>query len=125
MSKARDVVGAIAAVLMLLSSAAHVLLGWKVLSAELEAAHVQGHLLLGLRIGWYFGGVAMLLLGIILLTLFAARLRGERRPLLPAAAVAIGYLAFGGWALAISGDPFFAVFIVPGALLAVASLFGS
>ena len=125
MSKARDVVGAIAAVLILLSGAAHVLLGWKVLSGELEAAHVQGHLLLGLRIGWYFGGVAMLLLGIILLTLFAARLRGERRPLLPAAAVSIGYLAFGGWALAISGDPFFDVFIVPGALLAVASFFGS
>ena len=118
-------VGAIAAVLMLLSSAAHVLLGWKALSAELAAAHVQGDLLLGLRLGWYFGGLAMLLLGIILLTLFAARLRGERRPLLPAAVVAIGYVAFGAWALAVSGDPFFMVFIVPGALLAVASLFGS
>jgi hypothetical protein len=125
MSKARDIVGVIAAALMLLSSAAHVLLGWKALSAELEAAHVQGELLLGLRIGWYFGGVAMLLLGIILLTLFAARLRGERRPLLPAAVVALGYLAFGGWALTVSGNPFFMVFIVPGALLAVASLFGS
>src|SRR4026208_510102 len=114
MPKARDGGGGVSAVVMRLSSAAHVLLGWKVLSAELEAAHVQGHLLLGLRIGWYFGGVAMLLLGIIPLTLFAAGLRGERRPLLPAAAVSIGYLAFGGWALAISGDPFFAVFIVPG-----------
>ena len=86
---------------------------------------MQGDLLLGLRLAWYFGGVAMLLLGIILLALFAARLRGERRPLLTAAVVAIGYLAFGAWALAVSGDPFFTVFIVPGVLLAVASLFRS
>ena len=125
MSKARDVAGATAAVLILLSSAAHTVLGWKALSAELDAAHVQGDLLLGLRMGWYFGGVAMLLLGIILLALFAARLRGESRPLLPAAVVAIGYLAFGAWALGISGNPFFTVFIVPGVLLAAASLFRS
>lgn len=125
MSKARDVAGVIASVLILLSSAAHTLLGWKALSAELEAAHVQGNLLLGLRLGWYFGGLAMLLLGVILLALFGARLRGESRPLLPATVVAIGYLAFGAWALAVSGDPFFTVFIVPGVLLAVASLFRS
>jgi len=125
MSKARDVAGTTAAVLILLSSAAHTVLGWKALSEELDAAHVQGDLLLGLRIGWYFGGVAMLLLGINLLALFAARLRGESRPLFPAAVVAIGYLAFGAWALGISGNPFFTVFIVPGALLAVASLFRS
>ena len=125
MSKARDLAGAIAALLILLSSAAHTLLGWKALSAELDAAHVQGNLLLGLRLGWYFGGLAMLLLGIILLALFGARLRGERRPLLPATVVAIGYLAFGAWALAVSGDPFFTVFIVPGVLLTAASLFRS
>src|SRR5262245_15108148 len=125
MSKTRDVAGVIAAALILLSSAAHTLLGWKALSAELDAAHVQGSLLLGLKIGWYFGGLTMLLLGIILLTLFAARLRGERRPLLPATAVSLGYLAYGAWALTVSGDPFFTVFIVPGALLAAASLFRS
>ena len=62
MSRARDIAGLAASALILLSSAAHSLLGWKALSSEL---------------------------------------------------------------LGISGDPFFSVFIVPGALLAIASLFRS
>lgn len=125
MSKARDIAGMVAAVLILLSSAAHTLLGWPVLSGKLAESHVPVDLLLGLKIGWYFGGLAMLLFGIVLATLFAARLRGQSRSLLPAIVVGVGYLAFGAWALAVSGDPFFTVFIVPGALLAVAAWFRS
>ena len=125
MSRARDVAGLVASVLILLSSAAHTLLGWRAVSAELAAAHVQGELLLGLRIGWYFGGLAMLLIGTILLALFVARLRGEGRTLLPATVVGVGYLAFGAWALMVSGDPFFTVFVLPGALLAIAAWFRS
>ena len=89
-----------------------------------ERRALQGDLLLGLRIGWVLGGVAMLLLGIILLALFAARLRGESRPLFPRPSWPSA-TSYGAWALGISGDPFFTVFIVPGALLAVASLFRS
>ena len=125
MSKLRDISGAIGGALILLSSAAHTLLGWKALSAELADAHVQGDLLVGLKMGWYFGGLAMLLLGTIMLRLFVARLRGKARSLVPASVVAIGYLGFGAWALAVSGNPFFMVFIVPGVLLAGASLFRS
>ena len=35
---------------------------------------------------------------------------------------ALAYLAFGVWALVASGNPFFYIFIVPGAMLAIASL---
>jgi hypothetical protein len=93
MARARDIAGLVAGVLILLSSAAHTLLGWRQLSGELAAAHVEGELLRGLQFGWYFGGVAMLLLAVILLALFAGRLRGEGRWLLPAATVGAGYLA--------------------------------
>jgi hypothetical protein len=119
--RAREILGIIAALMLILSSAAHSLLGWPALRSELAAAEVPGDLMLGLKIGWQFGGVAMLTLGVILLVLFARRLRGGTASVVPARVVALAYLAFGAWALAASrGDPFFLVFIVPGLLLAIA-----
>jgi hypothetical protein len=50
-----------------------------------------------------------------------AALRGAAAPRVPAAIVSVAYLVFGAGALAVSGDPFFLVFIVPGLLLAFAS----
>ena len=122
MSRTRAVLGLTAGVMLILSSAAHSILGWRALSGELAAAHVPAELVLGLQVGWQFGGVAMLAFGVILLGLFARRWRGEPVSLLPAAIVAAAYLGFGGWALLASNfDPFFLVFIVPGVLLALAA----
>ena len=122
MARARAVLGLIAGAILILSSAGHSILGWKELSGSLTAAHVPTELVLGLQVGWQFGGVAMLALGVILLALFARRWRGEPVSLLPAATVAVAYLGFGAWALLASNfDPFFLVFIVPGVLLALAS----
>lgn len=121
MSRLRNVLGLVAAVLMLASSAAHSLLGWPQLRAALGTAHAPPDLVQGLAIGWHFGGATMVTLGVMLAWLFIDRLRGRATSRRPAAFVAALYLVFGAWALAVSDmDPFFLVFVVPGLLLLAA-----
>jgi uncharacterized membrane protein YhaH (DUF805 family) len=117
----RGALGRIAGAILVLSSGAHSLLGWKALNAELAAAQVPPQLVFGLKVGWHFGGVAMLAFGIIALALFAARLQGRRVSLFPALVTSVAYLGFGTWALIASHfNPFFFVFLVPAVLLVVA-----
>jgi hypothetical protein len=61
MSRLRAILGLVAGVMVLLSGAAHSLLGWKALHAELATAGVPPILELNLKIGWHFGGAAMAL----------------------------------------------------------------
>lgn len=111
------ILGIIAAVILILSSAAHSLMGWKALAAQLAQANAPADLIGGLRIGWHFGGACMLTLGIIVLTIFIRRM-----PAMPAFATGVLYVVFGAWALAVSDfNPFFAIFIVPGVLLLIAA----
>jgi len=93
------------------------------MAERLSTTNAPSDLITGLRIGWMFGGAAMVALGVIVIATFAARLRGARPPLLPVVVVAIVYLAFGAWSIAASGgDLFFlGVFVVPGALLGIAA----
>ncbi|MFL5385595.1 MAG: hypothetical protein ACJ8GN_24005 [Longimicrobiaceae bacterium] len=121
MGRTRSILGIVAGVLMLASAAAHSLLGWPQLRAKLAESNVPGDLAQGLAVGWHFGGAAMVAFAAIVLWTFVRRLRGEAAPLVPPAIVAATYLAFGAGALAITGDPFFLVFIVPGLMLAAAS----
>jgi hypothetical protein len=120
-NRLRATLGVIAGVLMLLSSAAHSLLGWPALTAKLAETHAPADLVQGLAVGWHFGGAAMLTFACIVLWLFGRALRGRAVSLMPARIITVLYLAFGAGALAITRDPFFMVFIVPGALLAIAS----
>ena len=111
------ILGIIAAIILILSSAAHSLLGWKALDAQLAQTNAPADLINGLRIGWQFGGACMLTFGIVVLMIFLRRM-----PTLPAFAVGVLYVVFGAWALAVSGfNPFFAIFIVPGVMLLVAA----
>lgn len=123
MTRVRNILGLIAAILIILSSAAHSLLGWKALGAQLSAAGAPADLIGGLRIGWQFGGAAMLTFGVLALMIFFHRLRGEGVLAFPAFLIGLLYVLFGAWAMAVSGfDPFFAgVFLVPGALLLFAA----
>jgi len=122
MTRARNIIGLIAAVFIVLSSAAHSLLGWKALGARLAATTAPADLTRGLRIGWQFGGAAMLALGIILAAIFIRRVRGEVVDALPALVIGMLYAGFGGWALAVSGlQPFFANFVILGAMLLFAA----
>jgi TRAP-type C4-dicarboxylate transport system permease small subunit len=119
--KWRAAVGLVASLILILSSGAHAILGWKALSAQLAATTAPADLVRGLRIGWQFGGFAMLAFGIIAATIFLRRLRGEAASTLPTIVIGVCYVLFGAWALFVSRDPFFLIMLVPGALLLVAS----
>ena len=121
MSRTRRVVGILAGALLVLSAGAHCFLGGAALRAELVAANVPADLLRGAMIGWYFGGIAMLAFGGIVLHTFARQRPPAPASLAPAQIVAATYLLFGVGALVATGfDPFFLVFLVPGLLLAAA-----
>ena len=122
MNRLRIGLGLLAGVLLVLSSAAHVLLGWKQLGIELAKTQAPLNLVSGLSIGWHFAGVAMLAFGCIVLFTFVEALRGRPVSFRPVGFIALVYIVFGIWALSVSNlDPFFLVFIVPGLLLAAAS----
>jgi uncharacterized membrane protein YhaH (DUF805 family) len=122
MTRVRTVLGLIAGAMLVLGSAAHSFLGWPALQGRLAAAQAPSDLVLGLKIGWLFGGVSILAFGVIVLAIFSKRFRGKSASTLPALVIAAAYLGFGFWALVASRfDPFFLVFIVPGFLLAAAS----
>jgi hypothetical protein len=122
MSRFRPVLGLIAAVVMILSSFAHAFLGWKALGAQLAATNAPADLIGGLRIGWEFGGAAMLTFGIIAARIFLRQLRGVAIDVWPALATGVFYLLIGAWALVASNfNPFFMIMIVPGAMLITAA----
>jgi hypothetical protein len=119
----RAVLGVIGGSLIVLSSAAHSLLGWPQVQQQLMTAGVRGELLYGMEAGWQFGGVAMLVIGTTLVMLYVRRIRREPAPTFPGVITGAGYLAFGLWALLAHGfNPFFFVFILPAVLLLLASL---
>jgi hypothetical protein len=122
MAKWRRVVGIVVGSFMLLSAAAHSLMGGKLLRADLQAAGVPDDLLRGVLVGWHFGGAAMVAFGAVVLLTFARHARSGEPSLGPARVIALLYLAFGVGALAVSElDPFFLIFLVPGLLLAFAA----
>jgi len=122
--KIRSWLGLVGGVLILLSSAAHSILGWSGIHGQLLAAGVGTDLVDGLRIGWQFGGIAMVAFGVIAILTCVARLRGRAAPAIPLVVIGIAYSLFGGWASwASHGDPFLSlVFLLPGVLLVASGL---
>ena len=124
MTRIRNILGMITGVVMALSSGAHSFLGWPAIESKLAATNIPADLLVGTKISWQFGGLAMLTFGLIVISLFLKRLRGEMVTLLPAAIIAVAYVAVGIWAfLTANFEPFYFIFIVPGIVLAFASVF--
>ena len=109
----------LAGVVIVLSAGAHSFLGWPSIAGRLSATNTPADLVRGLRIGWQFGGVAMLAFGAIVLMTFAPK--GGPRSTRSAMLIGVLYVAFGAWALASTRDPFFFIFLVPGVLLVTAS----
>jgi len=123
MIKVRSILGLIAGAILILSSAAHSILGWKGLSEKLAHTNVPPDLVFGLKAGWEFGGLAMLAFGIIVIPPFLKRLRGGQASTFPALVVSITFFVIGAWALAASNfERFFWLFIVIGALLLIGGL---
>ncbi len=122
MARWRIVLGLVAGVLFVASAAAHSLLGWKALAAELAKVPVPPDLVRGLAIGWHFGGAAMLAFGVIVILLFLEARRNSAVSLRPALVIGIAYIVFGDAAFFLGGfNPFFLVFILPGLALVAAS----
>lgn len=119
----RLIAGFIASLLIVASSIAHSLLGWPVMRGRLAETTAPADLVLGLGIGWVFGGVCMAAFGVMSLWMLSQAWRGLAISLLPLRVIAITYLAFGIGAWQVSGgDPFYAVFVVPGLLLLFTSV---
>ena len=122
MDRLRSVLGIIGGAVIAVSSALHGLLGWPAMAGELARIQASPDLVGGLRVGWYFGSVAMLAFGLVAIVTFAARMRGQPASLAPVVIVAVAYLAFGLWALVASDmNPFFLIFIVPALMLLIAA----
>jgi hypothetical protein len=123
MSRPRAILGLAAAALLVLSSGAHSLLGWPVQRAALAEVHASADLVSGLAMGWHFAGAAILAFGIIAGWTFLRLLRGQPAWTRPVQVIGVVYFLFGIGALVASGfEPFFLIFVIPGAMLLAASL---
>lgn len=122
MHKARNILGAITGIILILSSGAHSFLGWKRMREQLVSTGAPDDLITGLGIGWNFAGLAIFVFGCILLGVFIPRIRGRMTALWPARLIGISYTIAGLVAYRTSGNNFFmTVFVVPGVLIALAS----
>src|SRR5262245_58330426 len=99
MARFRAVLGLVGGAILILSAAAHSFGGGPTIAAELQQAGVPPDLLTNMKIAWYYGGVAMFVLGVIVVAVFVRRLRGRSVSPSPALMTGIAYLLFGGWAL--------------------------
>jgi len=121
MNRGRMYLGLLTGVMLVLSSIAHSLMGWPALASELGGTNAPAELVRGIQAGWQFAGLSMLVFGATTIATFRARLAGLAVPMFQVAFIAVAYIGYGAWALYISNfDPFFLVFVVPGALLALA-----
>jgi hypothetical protein len=122
MNKTRSVLGLIGGAILILSSGAHSILGWKAMGEQLATTNAPVELVTGLKFGWMFGAPVMLVLGILAVVTFLKRYRGEPASTLAPALTAAAYLGFAAWAAVETNfDPFFFMFLIPGVLLALAS----
>lgn len=122
MNRFRTVLGMSGGVLLLVSTAMHSTLGWQHMRSELVKVNAPPALVFGFEVGWQFGGVAMAAFGLVALSLLVRRMRGLPAPAAPLWIVALAHGGFGAWALVSSSfDPFFWIFIVPAALIAIAA----
>jgi hypothetical protein len=122
--KPRSALGLLAGALILLSSAAHTIMGWTGIRAQLVEAGAPPALISGVQFGWQWGGFVMVAIAAIVIVTMVKRLRGQPVSLLPIHAFAALYIGFGAWALAVSGGQIFFLFafVLPGILLTIAGL---
>lgn len=123
MHRLRVILGHLGGLLIIVSSAAHSLLGWSSLGASLASIQAPADLIAALRIGWQFGGMAMLSFGCIVIMEMRTVRHRRSAALWSVLLIGLVYALFGSWAFVVSDfSPFFAgVFILPGLMLIAAS----
>lgn len=121
-SRPRIIVGLIGSVLMLLSCIPHSVLGWPAQRQVLVSSGVPAETILGLSIGWYFGGLAIAVFGLIAGLSFVQVLRGHTPHMRATSIIGLAYMGFGLWAWFVTRESFPLVFIVPGLLVLTGSL---
>jgi len=115
----RAILGMVAGVLSLVSSAAHAWAGWPPFHHALHDSGVAGDVIAGLRVAWYFGSVAMLTFGILTLLAAIRVLRDQPITFEAVQIVGIAYFLFGMAALlAQTLNIHFLLFIVTGLVTA-------
>ena len=115
----------IGGILLVACSGAHAFAGWPAQHQLLLQGGNDADLIHGLAIGWYFGSLAMLAFGVVVLRDARALGRDPAHVTGAAAIVGIAYAAFGLWALFYKGfNPHFIGFIVIGLLIAIPALLG-
>ena len=107
------------AALLLLSSGAHGVLGWKMLHAALVTAAAPDDIVRTVAIGWFLGSAAMVAFGLVVLVAWRRSRRRDGSGLHAAAIVAAVYFLFGLGAFLYSGfnTHFLLLFMVPAGLL--------
>ena len=116
-ARARILVGLVGSLLMLLSSIPHTVFGWPAQRQVLLQSNVPADTILGLSVGWYFGGMAIAVFGLIALVSFVQVMRGHAPHMRAATIIGFGYAGFGLWAWFVTREAFALVFIVPGLLV--------
>jgi hypothetical protein len=107
----------VAGLVMLLSAAAHGMLGWPAMSQGLADAGAPADLAGGLAAGWYWGSVAMIAFGLIVLAAALRVRRGDPSLNAPVLMIAVCYVMFGLAAfVARHNEPFFFLFVATGLL---------
>jgi hypothetical protein len=117
MRRASSLVLLVTGILLVFSGAAHALLGWPALRAELAQAQVPGDVSTAVAAGWLYGSGAMLTFGVLVLSIWWAGRRGRSDAARYVAPIALLYLVFGTAAFLSTRDPHFIGFIVLGGLL--------
>ncbi len=121
-AQARLVIGLVGAVIMLLSSVPHSLLGWPAQRQVLLQSHVPADAILGLAVGWHFGAVAIAVFGFIATVSFLQVMRGHPPHMRATTVIGVAHTGFGLWTWLVTREPFALTFVVPGVLVLVGSL---
>lgn len=110
---------------MAVSSIAHAGLGWPTMARALREAGLEADLTGALAAGWFFGSVAMLGFGGIVLHAGVRMRRGDPSGIPAVRIIAAAYVLFGAGAFVLRGfNPHFLLFVGTG-LLAGVPLLGS
>ena len=119
--RVRSRAGLLAGLFIVLCSFLHTL-GWRNLDRRLDAAKVPDAVQFDVAMIWHFGGAAILVFGLMVVTLFALRIRGRSVTMAPVVVVAAFYVAFGSYAMSVKGaSPFLFAFLAPGLVLLLAA----